>query len=59
MTCPSCGAEMKQRAGRYGKFWGCTKWPTCKATRGVEGRSVEERMPSGRARENDKRRWEQ
>lgn len=22
--CPSCGSEMRQRKGQYGKFWGCT-----------------------------------
>lgn len=58
-TCPDCGSEMRLREGRYGQFYGCSTWPKCKATRDVEGRSVEERMPSGRARENDKRRWEQ
>jgi DNA helicase-4 len=25
-TCPQCGAEMAQREGRYGKFWGCSNY---------------------------------
>jgi DNA helicase-4 len=25
-TCPQCGAEMTQREGRYGNFWGCRNY---------------------------------
>lgn len=25
-TCPQCGAEMTQRDGRHGKFWGCRNY---------------------------------
>jgi DNA helicase-4 len=25
-TCPQCGAEMVQRSGRYGEFWGCRNY---------------------------------
>lgn len=28
--CPECGSAMKPRTGRYGEFWGCTKFPECK-----------------------------
>jgi ssDNA-binding Zn-finger/Zn-ribbon topoisomerase 1 len=36
--CPRCGAEMTLEVARRGKqagsrFWGCTDYPTCKATR--------------------------
>lgn len=31
--CPSCGSKMILRNGRYGKFYGCSKFPYCKATR--------------------------
>lgn len=31
--CPKCGAEMILRTGRYGKFYGCTKFPYCRGTR--------------------------
>lgn len=56
--CPECDAEMVLRDGRHGPFWACSD-PTCKATRDAKGRSIDEVMPSGRARENDKERWRQ
>lgn len=28
--CSSCGAETKERKGKFGKFWGCINYPTCK-----------------------------
>ena len=31
-TCPSCGASMELKEGRYGRFWGCTNYPDCKTT---------------------------
>ena len=31
--CPKCGSGMVIRSGRYGKFYGCSKYPRCKATR--------------------------
>jgi hypothetical protein len=31
-NCPSCGARMVMRSGRYGRFLGCSKYPYCKAT---------------------------
>ena len=32
--CPRCGAEMTlQLAPSGSRFWGCTEYPTCKATR--------------------------
>ena len=30
--CPSCGADMVVRAGRFGKFLACSKYPKCKTT---------------------------
>ena len=32
MVCLKCGAEMKQRTGKFGDFWGCSKFPKCKNT---------------------------
>lgn len=29
-TCPQCGNALQLRAGRYGKFIGCTSYPNCK-----------------------------
>lgn len=31
--CPSCGATMVLRKGKYGLFYGCTRYPYCKGTR--------------------------
>jgi len=30
--CPKCGSNMILRNGRYGKFYGCSKFPYCKGT---------------------------
>ncbi|MFH0892084.1 MAG: AAA domain-containing protein [Candidatus Falkowbacteria bacterium] len=32
-TCPRCGARMILRGGRFGKFYGCSKYPYCRGTR--------------------------
>jgi hypothetical protein len=32
-TCPRCGAPMRRRSGRYGQFWGCSRYPRCQGTR--------------------------
>lgn len=39
-VCPSCGAEMVLRTARAGanpgsRFWGCSRYPKCRATRPV------------------------
>lgn len=31
--CPKCGSKMILRKGRYGKFYGCSKFPYCRGTR--------------------------
>ena len=31
--CPQCGGELKQKSGRFGKFWGCCNYPRCRYTR--------------------------
>ena len=31
--CPLCNSNMVLRSGRYGKFFGCSKFPYCKGTR--------------------------
>ena len=31
--CPKCGAEMVLRTSRYGKFYGCSRYPSCKGKR--------------------------
>ena len=32
-NCPECGAEMVERSGKYGQFWGCPTFPKCRGTR--------------------------
>ena len=32
VKCPECGASMVLRNGKNGPFWGCSKYPKCKAT---------------------------
>lgn len=34
--CPSCGALMKKKSGKYGDFWSCQRFPDCKGTRDVK-----------------------
>jgi hypothetical protein len=31
--CPKCGANTILRAGKYGQFYGCPKFPQCKGSR--------------------------
>ena len=33
VLCPKCGAEMVKRKGKYGEFYGCSNYPTCRGTR--------------------------
>jgi len=30
--CPTCNSPMTIKQGPYGRFWGCTRYPECKAT---------------------------
>ena len=30
--CPQCGQIMKKRKGRFGEFWGCAGYPSCRYT---------------------------
>jgi DNA topoisomerase-1 len=34
-SCPKCGAAMELRQGRFGRFYGCTRYPECKTTEPV------------------------
>jgi hypothetical protein len=40
LTCPRCKSRMVLRKGKFGKFYGCTRYPRCKGTR----RWVEKRL---------------
>lgn len=35
--CPKCYSKMLLRKGRYGQFYGCSKYPYCKGTRPLSG----------------------
>ena len=37
MDCPLCGSPMRARNGRYGPFYGCTRYPACCGTRPMGG----------------------
>lgn len=34
--CPVCGNIMKRRNGRYGEFWGCMGFPSCRYTENID-----------------------
>ncbi len=33
LVCDKCGAEMQLKSGRFGKYFGCSRYPECKNTR--------------------------
>lgn len=33
--CPRCGGELVQRNGRFGAFWGCGNYPSCRFTKNI------------------------
>lgn len=35
LVCPECGALMRLRKSRFGLFYGCTRYPYCKASHGA------------------------
>ncbi|RQR79200.1 DNA topoisomerase III [Burkholderia sp. Bp9012] len=35
-ACPQCGQPMRQRTGKNGAFWSCSRYPECKGTLPVE-----------------------
>lgn len=41
MVC-KCGAQMRVRDGKYGKFWGCSTFPKCRNTKPYDGEVREE-----------------
>lgn len=40
--CPVCGSVMMKRHGKYGDFYGCSNFPSCRHTEPIEG---EKRLP--------------
>lgn len=35
-TCARCGSPMRQRSGRFGDFWGCSRYPDCDHTEAID-----------------------
>ena len=33
--CPQCAAPMRRRSGRFGVFWGCSRYPACNGSRTI------------------------
>lgn len=38
VRCPECGKAMLLRSGRFGRFFGCVDYPTCKGIRNLQER---------------------
>ncbi len=36
-TCPECNKPMASRNGKYGQFWGCSQYPSCRGIRNIKG----------------------
>ncbi|PBZ53585.1 DNA topoisomerase III [Pseudomonas aeruginosa] len=47
-NCPQCGSRMRQRSGKSGAFWSCSRYPDCKGTQPVEGAAAGKRGASNR-----------
>lgn len=45
LKCDKCGADMVLRNGRFGKFFACSNYPTCKNIKGLD--DVIEKKPVG------------
>jgi len=43
--CPSCGANLAERWGRYGKFVGCARYPDCKYIKRTAPKLLAEQCP--------------
>ena len=37
--CPQCQAAMRQRTGKSGVFWSCSRYPDCKGTLALDGKA--------------------
>lgn len=46
--CPQCGAPMRQRTGKSGAFWSCSRYPDCKGALPVESSTGKRRAPRKR-----------
>lgn len=37
LTCPNCGSELALKTGRFGPYFGCTKYPKCQFVANLRG----------------------
>jgi DNA topoisomerase-1 len=44
--CPQCGEKMILRNGKFGDFYGCSKYPKCRGMRNSEGEEIKPKDPS-------------
>ncbi|MCY1401700.1 DNA topoisomerase 3 [compost metagenome] len=47
-SCPQCGVPMRQRTGKSGAFWSCSRYPDCKGTLPVESSAGKRGAPRKR-----------
>jgi DNA topoisomerase-3 len=47
--CPQCGAAMRQRTGKSGSFWSCSRYPDCKGTLPIESEQSRRASPRKRS----------
>lgn len=47
-NCPDCGAVTRQRTGKKGVFWSCSRYPDCKGTLPVESGKIRRNSPRKR-----------
>lgn len=43
-TCPKCGSALVKRHGKFGDFYGCSHYPTCRYTEPLDGERRPEAM---------------
>ena len=46
-SCPECQAPMVKRRSRRGPFWGCSRYPECRGTRTLDGKTRSQPTPTG------------
>ena len=49
-ACPECGGWLQVRMGKYGRFLGCTSYPTCSYTRKILSEDLQNKSITRRSR---------
>lgn len=52
--CPDCGGKMVLRRSKYGLFYGCVKYPECKAAHGAHTNTGQ---PLGKPADKETKEW--